>query len=83
MSIAMVTHTLLDPSGWTQRQKITDDLERLRAQNAVLEERVTELRQEIKALRQRDEVRERAVRNELGYVRPGEMVVELRPNATP
>jgi cell division protein FtsB len=76
-STALVLHTLLDPDGWTRRQRIQTDLEELRAENARLERVVGELRAEIKALRTRQEVQERVVRDELGFVKPNEVVLEL------
>ena len=39
--------------------------------------RVEELRAAIEAIRERPEVQEATVRDELGYVRPGEVVLEL------
>ncbi len=77
---ALLLHTLLDPDGWTRRQKIRTDLEELHAENTRLEQLVGELREEIKALRTRDEVQERVVRDELGFVKPDEVVLELGDN---
>ena len=76
-STALLLHTMLDPDGWTRRQRIQSDLEDLRDENARLEARVGELRDEIKALRTREEVQERVVRDELGFVKPNEVVLEL------
>ncbi len=76
-SAVLVLHTLLDPDGWTRRQKVQADLEELRAENARLEKTVARLRAEIKALRTREDVQERVVRDELGFVKPNEVVLEL------
>ena len=77
LSAALLLHTLLDPDGWTRRQAIQTDLDELRAENVRLEEQVSDLREEIKALRTRKEVQERVVRDELGFVKPNEVVLEL------
>jgi cell division protein FtsB len=81
-STAVLLHTVLDPDGWTRRQRIEADLEELRAENARLEATVSELRREIKALRTRREVQERVVRDELGFVKPNEVVLELGDEAS-
>jgi cell division protein FtsB len=82
LSAGVVLHTLFDADGWTRRQKISGDLEAVRADNARLESENEALRSEIRALRERPEVQERIVRDELGYVRPGELVLEIGDDAT-
>ncbi|MFC1611466.1 septum formation initiator family protein [Myxococcota bacterium] len=77
LSAGLLLHTLFDPGGWSRRQKVETDLERVRDENARTETRVGQLRSDVKALRTRPEVQERAVRDELGFVRPTEVVIEL------
>jgi cell division protein FtsB len=81
LSAGVVMHTLLDADGWTRREKVGGDLEAARAENARLESENESLRSEIRSLRDRPEVQERVVRDELGYVRPGELVLELGDDA--
>ncbi|MBI3180043.1 MAG: septum formation initiator family protein, partial [Deltaproteobacteria bacterium] len=61
-----------------RRQEVRADLETLRLENLKLEERSARLRAQVKALRERPEVQERVIRDELGYVKPGEIVLEVR-----
>jgi cell division protein FtsB len=77
MSAALMLHTLLSPDGWNRRQKARADLETLRTENGRLEGEVQRLRAQIEALRNREEVQERVIRDELGYVRPGDVNLEV------
>ena len=70
-------HTLLYSDSWKHRARARADLEALEAENAATEERVLQLRGQVEAIRSRPEAQERAIRHELGYVRPGEIVLEL------
>ncbi len=78
VSAAVVLHTLLDSDGFGRREQVRADLEALRGANRELEARGTHLRAQVKALRERPEVQERVLRDELGYVKPGEIVLEIR-----
>lgn len=77
LSLGIVLHTLFDADGWTRRAKVRDNLEELRASNDIAEDRASKLRSEIHALRSRREVKDRVVRDELGYLRANEIVLEL------
>jgi cell division protein FtsB len=82
-STALLLHTLLDPEGWTRRSRVAADLATVQQENVRLQARVDELRAEIKALRQRPEVQERVVRDELGFVGPRDLLIELGSDAPP
>jgi cell division protein FtsB len=49
----------------------------LRESNTTREQHVQQLRAEVAALRSRPEVQERVVRDELGYVRDGDLLLEV------
>ncbi len=72
LGLVWFLHTLLASNAWTQRERVSRDLERLRHSNAADIEELDTLRTRISALRQRPEVRERAVRHELGFLRADE-----------
>lgn len=76
-SSAFFIHTMLDGRGWPRREKARSDLETLRAENDARERRVQELRAEVQALRGRPDVQERVIRAELGFVREGDVVLEI------
>lgn len=74
------TLQLFVPDGaWTRHQRLIGDVATRTAANARAEQRVQQLRGRVAALRNRAEVQESVIRDELGYVRPGDWVLELRP----
>jgi cell division protein FtsB len=76
-SAAIVAHTLLAPDGWRRRTHVRQALAEVQSEVLAAELRVGELETQIEALRTRPEVQERVVRDELGFVRPGDVVLEL------
>jgi cell division protein FtsB len=76
-SAVVMLHTLFEPAGWSRRERVRSDLAAVREQNEAVERENAELRSAIRALRSRKEVQERVVRDELGYVRAGDVVLEL------
>ena len=79
-SVAVLFHTLFISNGWSDRQKLRADLAAVQAENKEIEAEVDKLRSQIDALRRRHTVQERVVRDELGYVKPGDIVLELGAN---
>jgi cell division protein FtsB len=77
LALAMMLHTLLDNDGWGKRNKVQRDLaainEQIRSVQAVIDTR----RARIDALRADTTWREQVVRDELGYVRPGDLIVHV------
>jgi cell division protein FtsB len=66
-----------DPEGLRKALRHEREAERLAAENAALEQNVLRLRREVKALSGDPAALERAAREELGYVKPGEIVYKL------
>jgi cell division protein FtsB len=69
---------LVSPDGWRRRQRARADLAAVRDSNLQREAQVTQLRAEVAAMRSRPDVQERVVREELGFVRDGDVVLEVR-----
>jgi cell division protein FtsB len=67
----------LDRDGLRKALHNEGEAERLARENAELEQRVVRLRREVKALQGDPGALERAAREELGYVKPGEVVYKL------
>ncbi len=67
----------LDRDGLRKARRNEAEAERLERENAALEQRVARLRREVKALQGDPAALERAAREELGYVKPGEIVYKL------
>jgi len=83
LSLALIVHTLLAEGGWKRRDNVRQALTAARGENAILRAKAAGLRAEIDALRSRPEVQESAVRRELGYIRPDEVIVEVPTGDTP
>src|SRR5512140_1111451 len=69
--------SLADPNGLRKAVRNEAEVRRLERENASLETRVTQLRREVKALQGDPTALERAAREDLGYVKPGEIVYKL------
>jgi cell division protein FtsB len=67
----------LDRDGLRKALHKEAEVERLARENAALEQRVARLRREVKALQGDPGALERAAREELGYVKPGEIIYKL------
>ena len=81
-STSLVVHTLFFSEGWDKRGELQQELKERHQANRLLEKEVKQLRSDIKAIREQPEVQERIVRDELGYLRDGEVVIELNQQNT-
>jgi len=79
--LLLLALSLADPDGLRKALRNERDVRRLERENTALERRVAALRREVKALRGDPAAVERAAREELGYVRPGEIVYKLDEGA--
>ena len=75
--LVLLALSALDPEGLRKARRNEAEGGRLARENAALEAQVTRLRREVKALRGDPAALERAAREELGYVQPGEVVYRL------
>lgn len=66
-----------DARGFRRYLKLREDVEALQQRNQGLAAQNEALRREIQALRDDPAALERAVREELGYVKPGEIIFHL------
>ncbi len=67
----------VDAKGFRRYLRLRDDVAALRVRNHTLSEQNEALRREINALRDDPAALERAAREELGYIKPGEIVFHL------
>jgi cell division protein FtsB len=74
---ALFATSVLDPNGLRKARRNESEVLRLERENASLSERVARLRREVKALQGDPAALERAAREELGFVKPGEVVYNL------
>ncbi len=76
-AFVLMAHTLVSSDGWRKRARVRADLVQLTETNAAREQHVQQLRAEVAAMRSRPDVQERVIRDELGYVRDGDLVLEV------
>jgi cell division protein FtsB len=69
--------SVADARGFRRYMSLRQDVESLQERNRALSDQNEVLRREINALRKDPAALERAVREELGYVKPGEIVFHL------
>lgn len=77
-AVALLAATALDPKGIRRALKLRTEVAELRERNAQAHREHDRLARQVHALRDNPEAIERAVRHELGFIRPGELVLELR-----
>ncbi|MDC0706873.1 septum formation initiator family protein [Stigmatella sp. ncwal1] len=74
---ALSLASVADARGFRRYLTLRRDVETLQERNRTLAEQNEALRREIQALRKEPAALERAAREELGYVKPGEIVFHL------
>jgi cell division protein FtsB len=77
VAVALSLASVADARGFRRYLLLKQDMASLRERNRALAAQNETLRQEITALRKDPVALERAVREELGYVKPGEIVFHL------
>ena len=77
ISLAYVPYRLLDPVGTRQVVVLRSELQDIRARRAELTAENAELRREIDGLRQDPSVIEDIAREDLGMVRPDEIIIRV------
>jgi cell division protein FtsB len=77
-ALGLLTATALDPKGIRRALKLRAEVAELRERNMQAHREHDRLARQVHALRDNPEAIERAVRHELGFIRPGELVLELR-----
>lgn len=75
--LALLALSAADPDGLRKARRNEAEAVRIERENAALAQRIGQLRREVKALQGDPAALERAAREELGYVKPGELVYKL------
>jgi cell division protein FtsB len=73
--VGLVGSAIFGKNGVVQHEKLNDDLIHTREINADLERQNAALRREIRSLSTDDEYVESVIRDELGWVRPDELII--------
>jgi cell division protein FtsB len=84
LALAYLPYRLIDSAGERKANRLSAELDRVRAKSASLAETNAALRRDIEALRNDPHAIVDIARDELGLVRPGELVIRIenqRPRA--
>ncbi len=81
--LALLALSAADPNGLRKARRNEAEAVRIERENAALEQRVAQLRREARALHGDPIALERAAREELGYVKAGELIYKLDEVAPP
>jgi cell division protein FtsB len=79
VAIVAVPMRVLDEQGLPRYRALSDELRDVSSENERLEREVQRLEREVRDLRSEPETLERIARDELGLVRPGELVFQFPP----
>ncbi len=79
MSLAYVPYRLLDPAANRQIERLRTQLDKTRAETEELRRQTRELVREIDALRNDPSAVAEIARDDLGMVRPDEIIIRLEP----
>ena len=77
MALGLIVYTLIGPGGASKRRHLTRELEQLRQENRKLAEENRRMALEVEALKKRQDYMEKVAREELGLVKPDEVVIHL------
>jgi cell division protein FtsB len=75
--VALLCASALDPEGLRRWLELEREVKRVEQENRDLERENARMRREVRALTGDPAALERAAREDLGYVRPGEIVLKL------
>ncbi|MHB8417105.1 MAG: FtsB family cell division protein [Myxococcales bacterium] len=82
-SAAILTATLFDPRGLRRYGRLRSEVSMLAKRNGELALENARLSREVTALQGDRRYQERAIREELGFVRPGQLLLELDASEPP
>ena len=77
VAIALAVASFVDPNGFRRYNQMKKEVQTLSAKNRATAEKNRAMRLEIEALHGDRTALEKAAREELGFVRPGEIVIHL------
>ena len=77
LAASLFCASAVDPAGLAKWRRLSQDARRIEADNRDLARDNERLRREVRALQGDPAALEQAAREELGYVRPGEIVLKL------
>ncbi len=82
LALGAVIYTVASPDGLLRLGKLKREVIELSSENDKLQNENDQTRQKIESLREDKDVIERAVREDLGYLKPDEVVFHFAPSET-
>ncbi len=82
-TLGLLSYSAWDPEGLRKHRRLTAEAARVAAENRDIARENGRLRREIRALHGDPAALERAAREELGFVRPGELVFKVGEGGRP
>lgn len=76
--VGLCAAAAVDPRGWQRYATLREEVGRLQDKNRLAARENQHLLREVRALRDNPAAIERASRQELGFIHPGELVLKLR-----
>ncbi|MCK5690345.1 hypothetical protein KAI87_13795 [Myxococcota bacterium] len=73
-------YTLVESEGWEKRERIRVDLDSAKSELNTLESKASKLKNQIRAIRERPEVQEQLIRDEMDFVKQGDLIIEVHEN---
>jgi len=77
VALVLAASSLADSGGFRRTWRLQQDVKALQARTDRLQAENVRLRREVSSLKEDPQAIERAVREELGHVRPGELILTL------
>jgi cell division protein FtsB len=77
LALGFIAYTLMGPGGGSKRTHLKSQLENIQRENIRLADQNRRLSMEIEALKKRQDYLEKVAREELGLIRPDEVVIHL------
>jgi cell division protein FtsB len=79
LALGFIAYTLLGPGGGAKRAQLEAELQRIQGENKKLQEENRRLSLQAKALQERNDFIEKTIREELGLIRPDELILSMPP----
>lgn len=83
IAITLAVLSFLDPNGHRKHLRLTAEIRRIESENVALRQSNARLRREVRALGGEPAALEQAAREDLGYVRPDEIVINFGDSDVP
>ena len=82
-AVALVVYTSMSADGYPRIRELRLELHRLEQEQAEIQARITRMQRELEALQAGGKYRQKVIRDQLGYIRDDEIIVDLSEDTGP